>query len=88
MQLVIDRFGRVVLPKAVRDGLGLLPGDVLDLDERAEGVVLRPVRDVGLIREKDGLLVYTGKASGDLRSAVAEHRQARLQHASGLRKRP
>ncbi len=39
MQLTLDRFGRMVLPKAIRDGFGLIPGDVLDVEEQKDAIV-------------------------------------------------
>ena len=88
MQLTIDRFGRVVLPKGLRDGLGLTPGAVLEVDGQAECIVLRPVREADAARMKDGLLVASGRPTGDLRGAVAAHRRARLHGLSGLRGGP
>lgn len=43
MQVKIDRAGRIVLPKAVRDKLGLAPGDSLELEQRGNRVTLFPV---------------------------------------------
>jgi AbrB family looped-hinge helix DNA binding protein len=88
MQLVLDRFGRVVLPKGIRDDLGLAPGDVLDVDEQTECLVLRPARESSPLRAKDGLLVFAGRSTGDLRAAVTEHRRARIGRAAAMRKRP
>lgn len=34
MRAAIDRAGRVVIPKALRDSLGLQPGQVLDISVR------------------------------------------------------
>ncbi len=57
MRVTIDRSGRVVVPKAVRDGLGVVGPAELELEEGDGQFVLRPVpSDVELI-ERDGLLV-------------------------------
>ncbi len=37
---------QTVIPKAIRDRLGIGPGDVIAFDERAGEIVLRPVRKV------------------------------------------
>ena len=42
MTLKIDRAGRVILPKPVRDRLGLRAGSDLEIQETPEGVVLKP----------------------------------------------
>ncbi len=36
METTIDRFGRVVIPKRLRDDLGLKVGEPLVIEERAE----------------------------------------------------
>lgn len=52
--ITIDRAGRMVLPKRVRERLGLGPGDALDLEVLADGVILRPQRRAaaGLVRQE------------------------------------
>jgi AbrB family looped-hinge helix DNA binding protein len=42
MTLKVDRAGRVILPKPVRERLGLQEGSDLDLLEPPEGVLLKP----------------------------------------------
>lgn len=42
MQVTIDAAGRVVIPKQVRERLGLTAGSTLDLDELGDHVELRP----------------------------------------------
>jgi len=39
----IDRFGRVVIPKKVRDDLGLAPKVELEVEEVSNGIVLHPI---------------------------------------------
>lgn len=78
MQVAIDRFGRMVLPKAVRDDFGLRPGDKLDATEQGDAIVLRPVREGGVVRSKSGLLVVGSPACGNVESAVNAHRNDRI----------
>jgi AbrB family looped-hinge helix DNA binding protein len=53
----IDKAGRIVLPKAVRDELQLSPGDSLEVDSSEERVILRPVRGNARIYKKQGVWV-------------------------------
>jgi AbrB family looped-hinge helix DNA binding protein len=60
--LTVDKAGRVVLPKPVRDELQLSAGDSLELDSSEGQIVLRPVRGAAALRKKDGIWVLsTGK---------------------------
>jgi AbrB family looped-hinge helix DNA binding protein len=78
MDVKLDRFGRVVLPKAVRDGLDLEAGDVLALEEVDDGILLRPVRGEPGLVEKDGVLVFTGKPTENVGSTLEKLRARRL----------
>ena len=55
--LTIDKAGRVVLPKPVRDQLQLSAGDSLVLDSADDRIVLRPVREAVGMRKKRGIWV-------------------------------
>lgn len=64
--------GRVVLPKEVRDALGLSSGDKLEIDVRDGVVLLRPIRMTtvdGLL----GLLPWAGpqRSEDELDRAIA-----------------
>jgi AbrB family looped-hinge helix DNA binding protein len=56
--LTIDKAGRIVLPKPVRDELQLSPGDSLEVESSEERVVLRPVRGHGRVYKKQGVWVF------------------------------
>lgn len=84
MLVALDKFGRMVLPKVIRDAFGLQPGAALEIEERAECIVLKPVLDQTPIVEKDGLLVFRGKAAASMRDAVAEHRRLRMRKLGGM----
>jgi len=57
-RLTVDKAGRVVLPKPVRDELQLSPGDSLELESSEDRIVLRPVRGNGPLRKKRGIWVF------------------------------
>ena len=57
-RLTLDKAGRVVLPKAVREELELLPGDVLELESSDEEMTLRPLRGNAPLRKKRGVWVF------------------------------
>jgi AbrB family looped-hinge helix DNA binding protein len=83
MELVIDKAGRVVIPKQVRDNLGLRAGDALELESDGETLHLHPVRTQAVLRKKHGILVYCGDSSGiDIVEAIREDRERRMRDIS------
>lgn len=58
MRSTLDKAGRVVLPKPLRDELHLEPGDALEIEASGEDITLRPVRGQAQLRKKHGVWVY------------------------------
>jgi AbrB family looped-hinge helix DNA binding protein len=54
----MDKAGRIVLPKPVRDELGLGPGDSLELESSEDQIVLRPARGGGRMYKEHGMWVF------------------------------
>lgn len=48
MQITIDSGGRILLPKSLRDSLGLLPGTKADISLYGNGVQVTPGGDAPL----------------------------------------
>ena len=57
-RLTVDKAGRIVLPKPVRDNLQLAPGDELELESLDDRITLRPVRGTAQLRKKRGVWVF------------------------------
>ena len=85
-KVTLDRAGRIVLPKSLRDELQLSPGDTLDLTVQGEEVTLRPRRSSTPMQKKDGIWVFsTGKpmASDETAEALRQLRAQRDRHNAG-----
>jgi AbrB family looped-hinge helix DNA binding protein len=54
----IDKAGRIVLPKQIRDELQLGPGDAIELEASEDRVVLRPARGKGRMYKEHGVWVF------------------------------
>ena len=54
----IDKAGRIVLPKQIRQELQLGPGDVIELEASEDRVVLRPARGKGRMYKEHGMWVF------------------------------
>lgn len=86
MTLRMDKAGRVILPKPVRDRLGLHEGSDLDIEETPDGVLLKPTEQRPSMVKKQGLWVHTGKVpSGfDIVQAIRDDREERIRKQAGL----
>ena len=60
-KVTLDKAGRLVLPKPLRDQLQLGPGDSLQLDSEGERIILRPIRPKATLKKEFGIWVYQGE---------------------------
>jgi AbrB family looped-hinge helix DNA binding protein len=61
MTIRMDKSGRIVLPKMIRDRFGLTPDLELDIIEQPGGVLLRRRDEHPSMVKIDGLWVHQGK---------------------------
>jgi len=81
MNIRVDKAGRIVLPKPVRDRLGLKAGASLEICESADGLLLRPAISRSSLVKRNGRWVFTGKAPRNVNweRLVEEDRELRDQ---------
>ena len=78
--LTVDKAGRVVLPKPVRDRLHLQAGSKLRLEVVGDKLELsQEEAEVKIVRGKDGLRVVVGWEGFDAAKAVREMREDQLE---------
>ena len=79
-RLTIDKAGRVVIPKPLREELHLEAGDTLEMETTGEHITLRPVRGTGPLAKEHGVWVFhAGKplpasATDELLQRIREER--------------
>jgi AbrB family looped-hinge helix DNA binding protein len=81
----MDRFGRIVIPHAVRERYGMGSGShQFEIIESAEGIVLRPsVTEIPAERHPSGWVVFQSGGDVDPVRAVDEERERRLRGVRG-----
>ena len=81
MMIKIDSAGRIVVPKAIRQRLGLNPNTELEIVEQDGGVLLRPVEERPSMIRVNGHWVHTGRAlpGADFERVLDDVREERIQ---------
>jgi AbrB family looped-hinge helix DNA binding protein len=75
----IDRAGRVIIPKPIREELHLKPGDSLELEAGTDQITLRPVRPKATLKKEYGIWVYQGEATDlSIVDVIARERENRI----------
>lgn len=66
VNITIDKAGRVVIPKTIRDRLNLRPGSELEISLSGNSIRLEaPTGETRLVRKK-GVIIFGGKSESDI----------------------
>ncbi|MCP2252470.1 looped-hinge helix DNA binding domain-containing protein, AbrB family [Prauserella aidingensis] len=77
MQTAIDSAGRIVIPKALRDALGIAAGQPLDITERDGSLEITPApTPMQLVDDGDGVVAV---ADADMPALTADEVRAALE---------
>lgn len=81
MNLKIDQAGRIVVPKPIRQRLGLRPNTEIEIVEREGGLFLRPVESRPSMIRVHGRWVHQGVAEpgADFDRLMDDVREERIQ---------
>jgi AbrB family looped-hinge helix DNA binding protein len=83
-KISLDRAGRLVLPKSIRDEMHLSPGDDLLVENEGDRITLRPVRPEAMLKKEHGVWVYQGESSDlSIPKLIDEERERRLREFAG-----
>jgi len=74
----VDSVGRVLIPKRLRQQLGMAPGQEVSLAAQGGHIVLTPVVSQPVLACENGVWVAQGSATGDVAGELARVRNERL----------
>ena len=79
--ITIDKAGRLVVPKAVRDALHLKPGTSLELEQKDDVILLRQPRSEPELVKKDGMWVirHSHSSGRSIPELIEQSREERIQ---------
>lgn len=85
-KLTVDRAGRVVIPKALREELDLAPGANVELESDGDRMVLRPLHPRPPLQKERGIWVFrTGEklSAAEARAELRRTREGRTRKVVG-----
>jgi AbrB family looped-hinge helix DNA binding protein len=86
MKVALDKLGRIVLPKPLRERYGLRAGTDLEVTERAGEFVLRPTPDGPSLVNENGIWVHQGvpQRAIDILKEIEKDRDEQIRQSGGL----
>lgn len=79
----LDKFGRIVIPHAIREDMGLKPGDSLEVSWTGSEIRIKPAVDENPMVVREGILVYDAKAESGAEDSLEEDRRRRMRKILG-----
>ncbi len=80
MQASMDKFGRIVIPKQIREHLGWEIHSIIEIEEFDHQISLKAIDDQPKLMVESGILVFSGKANGDMNQMLSLTREERLKN--------
>lgn len=74
----LDKFDRVIIPKKLRENLGMNAETTLNISEDDKKIVIELVKEITPVVNRDGILVFTGKLDKKRSDLIKSDRNKRM----------
>ena len=84
-RITLDKAGRLVLPKSIREALRIGPGDTLEVESDDERLLISPVRLRPGLQREQGIWVYRSGSPTDasIPDLIDRQREQRIRDLPG-----
>ncbi len=87
MVTTLDKFGRMVIPKKMRERLRIKPNTNLHIEEEQGRIIIEPIEENKVLVKKNGILVFTGKLDEQKAdSLLGDERNERMEKLLPIKK--
>jgi AbrB family looped-hinge helix DNA binding protein len=76
--ITIDKAGRLVLPKPLRDALHLKAGSTLEVQQEGDAITLRPTQTKATLRRKNGFWIFD--TGGQITTEMVDQTLAKIRN--------
>lgn len=84
MTTTLDKYGRILIPKRLRELLGITPQTQLVITEEGNKLIIEPVPEENPYEEKDNMLVFVGELESAYEHLIEQDREERDNKILGL----
>lgn len=75
----IDNFGRIVIPKKIRDEFGISKSSEIEINTTDnDEIIIKPGASKPFVKNKDGVLVVCSESVGSLKDILEGDREERI----------
>jgi len=75
----IDNFGRIVIPKKIRDEFGISKSSEIEINTTDnDEIIIKPGTSKPFVKDKDGVLVVCSEPVGSMEGIIDRDREERI----------
>jgi AbrB family looped-hinge helix DNA binding protein len=78
MVTTLDKYGRVIIPKKVREHLGIDTKSSLNISEDGKRIIIELIKEKAPVVDRDGILVFSGKLEDKKSELIKSDRNKRM----------